>query len=193
HFSNSSHIDLFVANDSGPNYLYRNRGDGTFSEVAYNSGVGFSQDGNEQANMGIAVADFNHTSRESIFVSHFSEDYGTLWRNDGNMIFSDVSHAAGIAQSTFPYVGWGDAFVDLDNEGWPALFLVNGHVYPQVDTVPLISKYKEPKLLFINLRNGQFEDVSKQAGEAIQIPQVSRGVAAGDLFNDGRIELVVEN
>jgi len=193
HFSNGSHIDLFVANDSGPNYLYQNRGDGTFSEIAYNSGVGFNQDGNEQANMGIAVADFNHTGRESIFVSHFSEDYGTLWRNDGNMTFSDVSHAAGIAQSTLPYVGWGDVFVDLDNEGWPALFLVNGHVYPQVDTVPLISKYKEPKLLFINLRNGQFEDVSKQAGEAIQIPQVSRGVAAGDLFNDGRIELVVEN
>lgn len=193
HFSNRGHIDLFVANDSGPNYLYRNNGDGTFSEIGYNSGVAFSQDGNEQANMGIAVADYNHTGRESIFVSHFSEDYGTLWRNDGNMTFSDVSHMAGIAQSTWPYVGWGDAFVDLDNEGWPALFLVNGHVYPQVDTVPLISKYKEPKLLFTNQHNGQFKDVSKLAGEALQIPQASRGVAAGDLFNDGRIELVIEN
>lgn len=193
HFSDGDHIDLFVANDSGPNYLYRNNGDGTFSEIGYNSGVAFSQDGNEQANMGIAVADYNHTGRESIFVSHFSEDYGTLWRNDGNMTFSDVSHAAGIAQSTWPYVGWGDAFVDLANDGWPALFLVNGHVYPQVDTVPLISRYKEPKLLFTNQRNGQFKDVSKLAGEALQIPQASRGVAAGDLFNDGRIELVIEN
>lgn len=193
HFNNGDHIDLFVANDSGPNYLYRNNGDGTFSEVGYNSGTAFSQDGNEQANMGIAVADFNHEGRESIFVSHFSEDYGTLWRNDGNLSFADVSYASGIARSTLPYVGWGDVFFDLDNDGWPDLFLVNGHVYPQVDTEPLVSKYKEPKLLFMNQHDGQFKDVSKVAGEALQIPQVSRGVAAGDLFNDGRIDLVIEN
>jgi hypothetical protein len=193
HFNNGDHIDLFVANDSGPNYLYRNNGDGTFSEIGYNSGTAFSQDGNEQANMGIAVADFNHTGRESIFVSHFSEDYGTLWRNDGNLSFADVSYTSGIAHSTLPYVGWGDVFFDLDNEGWPDLFLVNGHVYPQVDTEPLVSKYKEPKLLFMNQRDGQFKDVSRVAGEALQIPQVSRGVAAGDLFNDGRIDLVIEN
>jgi enediyne biosynthesis protein E4 len=193
HFNGSNNIDLFVANDSGPNYLYRNNGDGTFSEIAYNSGIAFSQDGNEQANMGIAVADYNHTGRESIFVSHFSEDYGTLWRNDGNMSFTDISYASGIARSTLPYVGWGDVFVDLDNSGWPDLFLVNGHVYPQVDTEPLLSKYREPKLLFLNERNGQFKDVSNLAGHALQIPQVSRGVAAGDLFNDGRVDLVIEN
>lgn len=193
HFNGGDHIDLFVANDSGPNYLYRNNGDGTFSEIGYNAGVAFSQDGNEQANMGIAVADYNHIGRESIFVSHFSEDYGTLWRNDGNMSFTDVSYASGIARSTWPYVGWGDAFVDLENTGWQDLFLVNGHVYPQVDSVPLISKYKEPKLIFMNQRNGQFKDVSKLAGESVRLPQVSRGVAAGDLFNDGRIDLVIEN
>ena len=193
HFGNSNHIDLFVANDSGPNYLYRNNGDGTFAEAAYNAGVAFSQDGNEQANMGIAVADYDHSGRESIFVSHFSEDYGALWHNDGNMSFSDVSHAAGIARNTWPYVGWGDAFVDLENTGWPDLFVVNGHVYPQVDTVPLVSKYKEPKLIFANQRNGQFKDVSKLAGKSIQIPQVSRGLAVADLFNDGRMDLVIEN
>jgi hypothetical protein len=193
HFNNSDHIDLFVANDSGPNYLYRNKGDGTFSEIAYNAGVAFSQEGSEQANMGVAVADYNHTGLESIFVSHFSEDYGALWRNDGDMSFVDVSHTAGIARGTWPYVGWGDVFVDLDNSGWPDLFLVNGHVYPQVDTEPLISKYKEPKLLFLNQRDGRFKDISNVAGEALQIPQVSRGVAAGDLFNDGRIDLVIEN
>lgn len=193
HFSNSDHIDLFVANDSGPNYLYRNNGDGTFAEIGYNSGTAFSKDGNEQANMGIAVADYNHTGRESIFVSHFSEDYGTLWRNDGNLSFADMSYTSGIARSTLPYVGWGDVFFDLDNTGWPDLFLVNGHVYPQVDTEPLVSKYKEPKLLFMNQHDGQFKDVSKIAGEALQIPQVSRGVAAGDLFNDGRVDLVIEN
>ena len=193
HFGNSDHIDLFVANDSGPNYLYRNNGDGTFSEIGYNAGVAFSQDGNEQANMGIAVADYNHTGRESIFVSHFSEDYGTLWRNDGNMSFADVSYESGIARGTWPYVGWGDVFVDLENTGWPDLFLANGHVYPQVDTVPLISKYKEPKLIFMNQRNGQFRDASKLAGESVQVPQVSRGVAAGDLFNNGSTDLVIEN
>jgi len=193
HFSNSSRIDLFVANDSGPNYLYRNNGDGAFSEIGYDSGVAFSQDGNEQANMGIAVADFDHSDRESIFVSHFSEDYGTLWRNDGNMSFADVSNAAGIARSTLPYVGWGDIFFDLDNSGWQDLFLVNGHVYPQVDSAPLTSKYREPKLLFINQHNGRFKDISTLAGGALKVPQVSRGVAAGDLFNDGRIDLVIEN
>ncbi len=109
------------------------------------------------------------------------------------MSFADVSYASGIARSTLPYVGWGDVFVDLDNSGWTDLFLVNGHVYPQVDTVPLLSKYREPKLLFLNRHDGRFQDVSKLAGEALQIPQVSRGVAAGDLFNDGRIDLVIEN
>jgi enediyne biosynthesis protein E4 len=193
HLDNGDHIDLFVANDSGPNYLYRNNGDGTFAEIGYNSGVAFSQDGNEQANMGIAIADYNHTGRESIFVSHFSEDYGTLWRNDGHMSFADVSSASGVAHSTWPYVGWGDAFIDLDNTGWQDLFLVNGHVYPQVDNEPLVSRYKEPKLLFMNQHDGKFKDASKVAGEALQLPQVSRGVAAGDLFNDGRIELVIEN
>lgn len=192
-FDNDGHIDLFVANDSGPNYLYRNNGNGTFTELAANSGTAFSRDGNEQANMGIAVGDYNHTGRESIFVSHFSEDYGTLWRNDGNWSFADVSYDSGIARSTWPYVGWGDCFADIDNDGWVDLFLVNGHVYPQVDSAHLISKFREPKLLFINLRNGQFKDVSSSAGKALQIPQVSRGVAAGDLFHDGRIDFVVEN
>ena len=190
---NNGRLDLFVSNDSGPNYFYRNNGNGTFTEIGYDSGVALSQDGNEQANMGIAAGDYNHTGRESLFVSHFSEDYGTLWRNEGNWSFTDVSYAAGIAHSTWPYVGWGDAFVDLDNSGWPDLFLVNGHVYPQVDSAHLLSKYREPKLLFQNQRDGTFKDVSKLAGEAIQIPQVSRGLAVGDLFNDGREDLVIEN
>jgi hypothetical protein len=192
-FNNDGLIDLFVANDSGPNYLYRNNGNGTFAEVAYNVGTALSQDGNEQANMGIALGDYNHSQRESIFVSHFSEDYGVLYRNDGNWSFSDVSYAAGIARSTWPYVGWGDVFFDLNNDGWLDLFLVNGHVYPQVDSAHLVSKYKEPKLLFLGQEKGAFVDISKLAGEAIQIPQASRGLAAGDLFNDGRVDLVVEN
>jgi len=192
-FDNDGRIDLFVANDSGPNYLYRNNGNGTFTDVAANSGTAFSRDGNEQANMGIAVNDYNHTGWESIFVSHFSEDYGTLWRNEGNWSFTDVSYPSGIARSTWPYVGWGDVFADIDNDGWADLFLVNGHVYPQVDGAHLISKYRQPKLLFINMGDGQFADMSNSGGEALARPQVSRGVAAGDLFHDGKVDLVVEN
>jgi hypothetical protein len=186
-------LDLFVANDSGPNYLYRNNGDGTFTEIAHDAGTALSQDGNEQANMGIALGDYDHSGRSSMFISHFSEDYGTLYRNDGKLSFFDVSYACGIARNTWPYVGWGDVFFDLENDGWLDLFLVNGHVYPQVDNAHLISTYREPKLLFLNLRNGRFKNSSKLAGDAIQVPQVSRGLASGDLFNDGHIELVVEN
>ena len=143
--------------------------------------------------MGIALGDYDHTGRGSIFLSHFSEDYGALYRNDGNWSFSDVSYACGIARSTWPYVGWGDVFFDLDNDGWLDLFLANGHVYPQVDGAHLVSGYREPMLLFLNERNGKFIDISKLAGDAIQVPQVSRGVASGDLFNQGRVDLVVEN
>jgi len=192
-FDNDGHLDIFVANDGQKNYLLKNDGNGHFSEVSYSAGVAVSQDGAEQANMGVALGDYLHDGRESIVVSHFSDEYAALFRNDGGMNFSDVSFVSKIAQSTVPYVGWGDAFFDFDNDGWLDLFLVNGHVYPQVDTIEGGSKYREPKLLFSNQRNGSFQDVSKLVGPAIQLPQVSRGVAAGDLFNDGRIDIVVEN
>ena len=124
---------------------------------------------------------------------HFSDEYTTLYRNDGNLSFSDVSHSAGIARSTVPFVGWGDAFVDLDNSGWLDLVLVNGHVYPQVDNAKLGTAYREPKVVFQNQRDGTFKDVSAQMGAAVTAPQVSRGMAVGDLFNKGRLDLVVEN
>ena len=119
--------------------------------------------------------------------------YAALYRNDGGMNFADTSIASGIARGTQGYVGWGDAFVDFDNDGWQDFFLVNGHVYPQVDHAPTTSKYLEPKFLFINQKDGTFRNASKLAGEAIQVAQVSRGLAFGDLFNDGRIEAVIEN
>jgi hypothetical protein len=136
-FDNDGKLDLLVANDGEPNYLYRNNGDGTFKEIGYDAGIAVSEDGVEQANMGVALGDYMHTGRMSVFVSHFSEEYGVLYRNEGGMNFSDVSHAAGIARPTVPFVGWGDAFVDLDNSGWLDLVLVNGHVYPQVDNAKL--------------------------------------------------------
>ncbi len=192
-FNNGGRLDLFVTNDGQPNYLYRNDGNGHFTDIAYTAGVAVSQDGVEQANMGVALGDYLHTGRFSIAITHFSDEYAALFRNDGAMNFTDVSYASGIAPATTPYVGWGDAFFDFDNDGWPDLFLVNGHVYPQVDSLDIIGKYREPKLLFLNQRNGTFKDVSKLVGPAIQIPQVSRGVAVGDLFNDGRLDIVIEN
>jgi len=192
-FNHDGRLDLFVANDGEPNYLYRNDGSGHFTNVAYPAGVAVSQDGIEQANMGVALGDYDHTGRTSIIISHFSEEYATLFRNDGNLSFTDVSYASGIARASVPYLGWGDVFADIDNDGWLDFLMVNGHVYPQVDTVNIGASYREPKLLFRNLDNGTFADISKQAGEAVQRPQVSRGLATGDLFNRGTIDFVVEN
>jgi len=192
-FNNDGRLDLFVTNDGQPNYLYRNDGDGHFTDVAYLAGVAVNQDGAEQANMGVALGDYQHTGLFSLAITHFNDEYTALFRNDGKMSFSDVSYASGIAQATVPYVGWGDAFFDFDNDGWPDLLLVNGHVYPQVDSLDMTAKYREPGLLFLNQHDGTFKNVSTLVGPAIQTPQVSRGVAVGDLFNDGRLEIVIEN
>ncbi|MGH9450002.1 MAG: CRTAC1 family protein [Terriglobia bacterium] len=192
-FNNDGRLDLFVANDGEPNYLYRNDGNGRFTDVAYEAGVAVNQDGNDQANMGVAPGDYLHTGRFSIAITHFSDEYAALFRNDGSLNFTDVSYASGIARSTTQYVGWGDAFFDFDNDGWLDFFMVNGHVYPQVDSGDVGTKYHEPKLLFLNQRDGTFRNISTLAGEAIQVLQVSRGLAVGDLFNDGRLVLVVEN
>jgi len=192
-FNNDGNLDLFVTNDSLANYLYQADGKGRFEDVALMSGVAANEDGLEQANMGVAVGDFLHTGRMSILVSHFDIEYAALYRNDGKMNFSDTSIASGIARGTQGYVGWGDAFVDFDNDGWLDFFLVNGHVYPQVDSLRRSTSYREPKFLFLNQKDGTFRNVSRRVGKDIQIEQVSRGVAIGDLFNDGRMEAVVEN
>jgi hypothetical protein len=192
-FDDDGKLDLFVANDGEPNYLYHNEGGGRFREIGYDAGVAVSENGVEQANMGVALGDFMHTGRMSVAITHFSDDYAVLYRNEGNLNFSDISHAAGIARSTVLFVGWGDAFVDLNNTGWLDLVLVNGHVYPQVDNGKFGITYREPKLVFQNQRDGTFKDVSGQMGPAIMTPQVSRGMAVGDLFNKGRLDLVIEN
>ena len=192
-FNHDGLLDLFVANDGGRNYLYRNDGNGHFTDVALDAGVAVNLDGSEQANMGVALGDYEHKGLFSIAITHFSEEYAALYRNNGALNFTDVSYASGIARGTIPYVGWGDAFFDLDNDGWPDLIIGNGHVYPQVDTRDIGTRYREPKLLFLNQHDGTFRDISKLAGPAIQIPQVSRGLAVGDLFNDGHLDIVIEN
>ena len=192
-FDNDGKLDLLVTNDGQPNYLYHANGGGKFEDVGFPSGVALNEDGVAQANMGVAIGDFLHTGRMSLLISHFDNEYAAFYRNDGDMRFTDISGPSTIGRGTRGYVGWGDAFVDFDNDGWQDFFLVNGHVYPQVDSVHSKLRYAEPKLLFLNQRNGSFKDISSQAGSAIQIPQVSRGMAVGDLFNDGKLDVVIEN
>ncbi len=192
-FNNDGRPDLFVANDGANNYLYRNDGNGRFTEMGYQAGVALEENGKALANMGLALGDYLHTGRFSIAISHFSEQYLELFRNDGDLSFTDVSNISGIARPTIHYVGWGDAFFDIDNDGWLDLILVNGHVYPQVDQAKIGIFYREPSQLFLNRRDGTFRDASGLAGAALQVPRVGRGLAVGDLFNDGLLEVVVEN
>ncbi|MFZ0734018.1 MAG: CRTAC1 family protein [Candidatus Sulfotelmatobacter sp.] len=192
-FDNDGHLDLFVTNDGQANYLYQGDGKGKFEDVALLSGVAANEDGFDQANMGVALADYLHSGRMSLLLSHFDIEYAALYRNDGKMNFVDASIASGIARGTQGFVGWGDAFVDFANRGWQDFFLVNGHVYPQVDTLPRATRYLEPKFLFLNNGDGTFQNVSRRVGSALEVPQVSRGVAVGDLFNDGKMDVVVEN
>ncbi len=192
-FNDDGRPDLFVADDSTPNYLYRNDGNGRFTDVSYISGTAVSSDGGEMAGMGIAVCDFNHTGRFSIHVTNFEDQSNSLYRNDGNMAFTDVAYAASVGQITIPYMGWGTGCVDFDNDGWADLFVVNGHVYPQVDSLVAGMKYRQRKLVFLNRKDGTFADVSNSVGQAVTVPQASRGAAFGDLDNDGQIDVVVEN
>ncbi|MGA3129542.1 MAG: CRTAC1 family protein [Terracidiphilus sp.] len=193
YFGDDGKLDLFVTNDGEANYLYQSDDSRKFEDVALLAGVAANEDGVEQANMGVAYGDYLHSGRISLAISHFDVEYTALYSNEGGMNFTDNSIASGIARGTQGYVGWGDAFVDFANSGWQDFFQVNGHVYPQVDTAHTATRYLEPKLLFLNRGDGTFQDISRRVGPALQIPQVSRGLAVGDLFNDGRVEAVVEN
>jgi len=192
-FNNDGKLDLFVTNDGEANYLYQGDGNGKFVDTALIAGVSANEDGVEQANMGIAFGDYMHTGRLSLAISHFDVEYTALYTNDGGMNFTDNSIASGIARGTQGYVGWGDAFVDFANSGWQDFFQVNGHVYPQVDEMHTATRYLEPAVLLLNQHDGSFKNVSRRVGPAIETPRVSRGLAIGDLFNDGRLEAVIEN
>ena len=190
-FNNSGRPDIYIANDSIPSFLYKNLGNGKFKEIGLESGTAVSQDGSEQASMGIAICDYNHTGRPSIYTTNFSDEYDDLYRNDGNWNFTDVSYQSGIALPSLPYVKWGTAFADFDNDGWLDLIAVSGHVYPQVDSLPSGGGYREPKLLHLNQTDGTFCDARDLAGPALQERHVSRGLAVGDLFSDGNVDIVV--
>jgi len=190
-YDNDGWPDLYVANDAGPNYLYHNKQNGTFEEVGMLSGIALSGDGQEQGSMGVDWGDYLHEGRLSMLVTNFTEQPDTLYHNLGKDTFSDVSWSAKLAQPTFPYVGWGTAFFDMDNDGWLDIFVANGHVYPQVDAIPGGARYRQPLQLFRNKGDGTFEDISSLlAGFP---PESRRGAAFGDINNDGSIDILLVN
>jgi len=184
--------DIYVACDSTPSILYHNQRDGTFADVAPEAGVAFNEDGREQAGMGSTVADYDGDGRPDIFKTNFSDDTSSLYRNNGDGTFNATVFEAGLGLNTH-YLGWGAMFVDIDNDGRPDLLLVNGHVYPEVDTAHLGSTYKQSRLLYWNAGDGKFKDVSPQCGPGCTEPRSSRGLAVGDLWNDGRMSAVINN
>ncbi len=184
--------DIYVACDSTASILYHNNRDGTFTDLAVTAGAAFNDDGREQAGMGSTVADYDGDGKLDIFKTNFSDDTATLYRNHGDGTFDDATFPAGLGLHT-EYLGWGTMFLDFDNDGWPDLLLVNGHVYPEVDSQHLGSSYQEPRILYHNNGNATFTDISGFSGPGITAVSSSRGLAVGDLWNDGRISAVISN
>jgi hypothetical protein len=192
--NNDGKPDLLVANDSTPNYLYINKGNGKFEDQSLESGYALNLNGREVANMGIAAGDYENNGHLDLVNTTFSDDYDVVFRNDGTGNFTDMGYETGIAASTIPFVGFGDGFLDYDNDGWKDLLIVNGHVYPNVDEHPdWGTTYAQRPLLFHNLKNGKFELVPAVEGSGLAVISVGRGAAFGDLFNDGKIDVVLNN
>ncbi len=189
--NNDGKVDLVVANDSTPNYLYINKGDGTFEDASYASGYALNENGRETASMGIAVGDYLNNGQLDLYNTVFSDDYNPLYRNDGGGNFTDVSYQAGIAEVTIPFLGWGAGFLDFDNDGWKDLFAANGHVYPGVDKSDWGTTFAERPLLFRNLHKGKFDVVPAVKNTGLALLLTARGAAFGDLFNDGKIDVVI--
>jgi len=191
-YNNDGWPDLFVACDSSPNLLFRNNRDGTFSEVGTESGCAVSGDGMEQANMGVAVGDYDGDGFLDLFLPHFTDDTPILYHNLKGEFFDDLTNAAGLAVNT-KYVCWGVDFADFDNDGWLDVFHVTGTMYPEVEKVHPDFKYKTPRVVYRNLGNGSFEEVSELCGPAVLEPHSSRGCAFGDFNNDGNVDVLVLN
>jgi len=186
-FDEDGWVDIFVANDSTPNFLYHNNGDGTFKEIGFQSGTAVNENGSEQGSMGVTLGDYNHDGKLDLFVTNFDDDYNTLYRWDGPNSFTDVSYAAKVAAVSLPYVGWGTKFFDYDNDGWVDLFVANGHVYPQLQT------FHQRNFIHKNNRDGTFSEIAEQLGAPFKEKRAGRGVAFGDLDNDGDVDIVINN
>jgi hypothetical protein len=186
-------LDVIVANDSGPNYVYRNLGGGRFEDVSYASGAALDGNGRSQAHMGVAIGDYDNDGRNDIHITNFADDFDVLYHNHDGRSFSDVSFKSGIAQVTIPFLGWGTDFLDYDNDGWKDLLVVNGHVYPAADRLPWNTSYAQRALLFRNVGSGRFVEIGAAAGEALTAPRSSRGSAVGDIDNDGDVDIAINN
>jgi len=185
--------DIYVANDSVPNLLFRNMGDGTFEDIGLISGTSLGQTGTPQAGMGLGIADYDGDGLMDIFVTNFADDTNTLYQNVGDMLFFDVTAETGAGRQSRPHLGWGAGFADLDNDGWPDLFVSNGHVYPTVDDYEGDTHYAQPKEVYRNLGNGTFEEIASELGADLQTAKSSRGTAMGDYDNDGDIDVFTIN
>ena len=184
--------DIYVACDSTPNLLYHNNHNGTFTEIAKKAGVAYNEDGTEQAGMGLSADDFTHSGYEDIIKTNFSDDTPSLYLNHGDNNFDDVTYHAGLGKIR-RWLGWGVQFYDFDNSGWPGILIANGHVYPEVDGKALGTSYREPKVAYYNLHDGTFANITETAGKVLIEQHSGRGMALGDLFNDGHQEALVNN
>lgn len=189
--NNDGRIDLLVGNDSTPNYMYLNKGDGTFEDVSYASGFALNEAGRETASMGIAVGDYQNNGMLAIFDTTFSDDYKPFYRNEGDGNLTDISYQLGIAEVSVPFLSWGDAFFDYDNDGWKDLLMADGHVYPQADKYAWGTSWKQRPMLFHNLGGKKFETIPAVEGTGLAAVVAGRGMAVGDLFNDGKLDAVI--
>jgi hypothetical protein len=192
-YDNDGWPDLYVANDTGPNYLYHNNHDGTFTDVGMLTGAALSAEGDANGSMGVDFGDYDHDGRLDIFVTNFADQEDSLYHNIGAKGFDDVSWKAGVAKSGYPYVKWGAGFFDFDNDGWLDLFVANGHVYPQMDQLESAARYREPLLLHMNNHDGTFTESAAAAGLDALPPMSRRGAAFGDVKNDGNIDVLLLN
>ena len=191
-FDDDGWVDIYVANDSNPSTLYRNKRDGTFEDVAIPAGCAYSQDGKPQAGMGLAMGDYDRNGTIDIFKTNFAGDTSTLYSNLGKGLCEDRTFASGVGLAT-RWLGWGVGFLDLDHDGWLDLFLVNGHVYPEVEQIRTEAGYHQRKVVYRNLRDGRFEEITERLGDPMTTPRAGRGAAFGDFDNDGDVDVAVNN
>jgi hypothetical protein len=186
-FDGDGWVDIFVANDSTPNFLYHNNGDGTFKEIGFAAGVAVNENGSEQGSMGVTMGDYDHDGKLDLFVTNFADEYNTLYHADGPDSFTDLSFKDQVAAVSLPYVGWGTKFFDYDNDGWVDLYVANGHVYPQLEN------YRQRSLVHRNNRDGTFAEVAAELGSPLMEKRVGRGAAFGDIDNDGDVDMVIND